>query len=73
MNPLRDEFLSEEDLDLKNMTEAEVDAWWTAWLEMAQVTNEADCHAYSHGVFEHEPPWPPVRLVSSGRPDAISL
>jgi len=52
---MRDEFLSEEDLDLKNLTEAELYAWWDLWLEMAQASNDLDVHLYSHGVFREEP------------------
>jgi hypothetical protein len=52
---MRDEFLSEEDLDLKMMTEEELYAYWNAWLEQAQGTNDADAHTYSHGVFLYEP------------------
>jgi hypothetical protein len=55
--PLRDEFLSEEDLDLKNLTDEELDAYWTLWLKRAQATNDQDRHTYSHGVFTVEPPW----------------
>jgi len=55
--PLRDEFLSEEDLDLKALTDEEIEALWTAWLEQAQATNEQDRLEYSHGVFLREPPW----------------
>jgi len=55
MTFLRDEFLSEEDLDLQSLTEAELDAMWTAWLLAAQITNDEDRHAYSHGVFTCEP------------------
>ncbi len=51
----RDEFLSEEDLDLKNLTHDELIAWWNEWLLMAQATNDQDQHTYSHGVFRHEP------------------
>ncbi len=54
---MRDEFLSEEDLDLKNLSPGERNALWTAWLKQAQRTNERDRHLYSHGVFSHEPPW----------------
>lgn len=54
---IRDEFLSEEDLDLRNMTDEEVEAVWTAWLEQAQITNDRDETLYSHGVFLREPPW----------------
>ena len=53
----RDEFLSEEDLDLKFLTGEELETVWNAWLEQAQFTNEEDRHTYSHGVFLSEPPW----------------
>lgn len=52
---LRDEFLSEEDLDLKNMTREELFAYWNMWLEQAQATNDKDKHLFSHGVFTREP------------------
>ncbi len=55
MEPLRDEFLSEEDLDLRNLSEEELIAYWNLWLEQAQATNDLDQHAYSHGVFEVAP------------------
>ena len=57
MIQIRDEFLSEEDLDLKQMTDEEIETVWTAWLEQAQSTNEEDKFTYSHGVFLREPPW----------------
>lgn len=50
-----DHFLSEEDLDLRNMSPEELTAYWNLWLEQAQVTNELDRQEYSHGVFRHEP------------------
>lgn len=53
---LKDEFLSEEDLDLRNLSEEELDSVWTAWLYQAQATNDLDEDLYSHGVFEREPP-----------------
>ena len=52
---MRDEFLSEEDLDLRNLTKEELYAYWNAWLFQAQSTNDADAHLYSHGVFDREP------------------
>ena len=55
MNGIRDEFLSDEDLDLRNLTQAELEQYWNLWLEQAQATNDLDAHTYSHGVFEHEP------------------
>ena len=70
MNPLRDEFLSEEDLDLRNLSEAELLAVWDAWLVQAQATNEADAHEYTHGVFASDPPprvqTPPDPRVGAG-------
>jgi hypothetical protein len=53
--PLRDEFLSEEDLDLRAMTEEELLAYWDLWLRQAQATNDLDRHTYSHGVFSGAP------------------
>jgi hypothetical protein len=41
---MRDEFLSEEDLDLRNLSWEELLAWWNEWLRAAQATNEADQH-----------------------------
>jgi hypothetical protein len=52
---LRDEFLSDEDLDLRTMTEAELYAYWDMWLRQAQATNDLDRHTYSHGVFRSAP------------------
>lgn len=51
MNPTRDEFLSEEDLDLRKLTEEELYLYWNAWLYQAQSTNDLDANYYSHGVF----------------------
>ena len=48
---IRDEFLSEEDLDIRNMSEKELYAYWDQWLKQAQITNESDENTYSHGVF----------------------
>jgi len=58
MDRIRDEFLSEEDLDLRNLSEEELIAYWNMWLEQAQITNDIDKNSYSHGVFtliRHEP------------------
>jgi hypothetical protein len=55
VNQLRDEFLSEEDLDLRNVSDEELFAYWNLWLEQAQATNGQDQHTYSHGVFTLEP------------------
>jgi len=49
------EFLSEEDLDLTNLSWDELVAVWNQWLRQAQSTNDADQFLYSHGVFRDEP------------------
>jgi hypothetical protein len=53
---VRDEFLSEEDLDLRHLSDAELAAYWDLWLRQAQATNEADANVYSHGVLLKSPP-----------------
>lgn len=53
--PVEDRFLSEEDLDLANLSWEELIAVWNAWLRQASATDEADAHLYSHGVFTTEP------------------
>lgn len=55
MTEIRDEFLSEEDLDLRNLSQEELIAYWNLWLHQAQVTNDLDEDLYSHGVFERDP------------------
>lgn len=52
---LRDEFLSEDDLMLKDLTWEELLAWWNEWLRQAQITNDQDRDSYSHGVFDSDP------------------
>ncbi len=54
---MSERFLSDEDLDLRNVSWSELLAWWDLWLRQAQATNEADAHLYSHGVFRVEPGW----------------
>jgi hypothetical protein len=63
---LHDEFLSEEDLDLRNLSQDELVAYWNLWLEQAQVTNDLDEALYSHGVFERDPT--PLAQASRGNP-----
>jgi len=55
MREMRDEFLSEEDLELQDLSDEELFAYWDFWLEQAQATNDLDRHTYSHGVFATEP------------------
>lgn len=51
----RSEFLSEEDLDLQNLSWEELMAVWNQWLRQAQTTNDADRDSYEHGVFMTAP------------------
>ena len=51
MKAPQDAFLSEEDLDFRNMTDEELLAHWDAWLLQAQATNDQDQDTYTHGVF----------------------
>jgi hypothetical protein len=48
-----DQFLSEEDLDLRNLSDTELVVYWNLWLAQAQITNDADQNEYSHGVFQN--------------------
>ena len=57
--PIGDAFLSEEDLDLQNLSDEEFWAWLEVWFEAAQASNDLDEHSYSHGVFEYEPGYDP--------------
>lgn len=42
--------LSEDDLNLRELTDDELVRAWDLWFDLAQATNEWD-PAYSHGVF----------------------
>ncbi len=55
MNDRLEEFLSEEDLDLRNLSDEEFDAWWWLWFRLAQATNDRDEATSSHGVFDRDP------------------
>ena len=55
MSDLRDEFLSEEDLDIANLTDEELATYWLLWLHQAQATNDEDAALYEHGVFDRDP------------------
>jgi len=55
MSERRDEFLSEEDLDLENLSDEELEVYWRLWLTQAQATNDLDRACYSHGVFDRDP------------------
>lgn len=66
MTDPRDEFLSEEDLDLQSLTEEELIAYWNLWLQQAQSSNDLDEALYSHGVFERDPAVPGAQDDSPG-------
>ena len=63
---IQDEFLSQEDLDLRNLSQEELIAYWNLWLHQAQASNDLDRDLYSHGVFEREPREEGVRSQVSG-------
>lgn len=44
------QMLSEDDLNLKDMTDEELDLAWDLWFDLAQATNDFD-PPYTHGVF----------------------
>lgn len=48
---MHDEFLSEEDPDLRSLSWEELMAYWNEWLLQAQATNQWDAEEYSHGVM----------------------
>lgn len=47
----RDQFLSEEDLDLASLTWEELLLWWDLFLRQAQASNDLDVDEYSHRVL----------------------
>ncbi len=64
--------LSDDDLNLKDMSDEELAAAWDLWFDLAQSTNDAD-PPYTHGVFVNLG-WEDVALadeeVPSGTPPA---
>ena len=44
------QMLSDDDLDLRGMSDEELDAAWDLWFTLAQTTNDDD-PPYTHGVF----------------------
>ncbi len=52
------EMLSEDDLNLKDMTPEELDLAWDLWFDLAQATNDFD-PPWTHGVFVLCEPLPP--------------
>ena len=54
--------LSEDDLNLRDMSADELDAAWDLWFDLAQTTNDSD-PLYTHGVFAHGDERQPEDLV----------
>ena len=52
------QMLSEDDLNLRELSDEELDLAWDLWFDLAQTTNDWD-PPYSHGVF--------VNLVTGSR------
>lgn len=44
------QMLSDDDVNIRQMTRDELDAAWDLWFDLAQSTNDADPE-YEHGVF----------------------
>ena len=57
------ELLSEDDLNLKDMTPEELDAAWDLWFTLAQATNDFD-PPWTHGVLVNCE-WPPAQRPTS--------
>jgi hypothetical protein len=47
--------LSEDDGNLRDLSDEELALAWDLWFDLAQTTNDAD-PPYSHGVFQLAPP-----------------
>lgn len=64
------EMLSEDDLNLKDMTDEELGRAWDLWFTLAQATNDFD-PPYTHGVFvlSHLDPEPPPAEAEADRGD----
>jgi hypothetical protein len=57
--------LSEDDLNLREMTAEELEKAWDLWFDLAQATNDFD-PPYTHGVFV------PVGAGRRSMPDGVS-
>lgn len=68
------EMLSEDDLNLKDMTDEELGRAWDLWFTLAQATNDFD-PPWTHGVFvlshlDPEPSLPAEAQDDRGEPGA---
>jgi hypothetical protein len=55
--------LSDDDLNLRDLSDEELDRAWDLWFDLAQVTNDAD-PAHTHGVFVRATPTPSHRSAT---------
>jgi hypothetical protein len=46
--------LSDDDVNLRELSEEELDLAWDLWFDLAQATNDDD-PPYTHGVFQRVP------------------
>ena len=60
--------LSEDDLDLRTLSDEELAMAWDLWFDLAQVTNDPD-PAYAHGVFQLVPREPDAASATASRRD----
>ena len=60
--------LSDDDLNLKDMSDEELAAAWDLWFDLAQTTNDSD-PPYTHGVFVNLT-WDDVAPLPPEDPDA---
>jgi hypothetical protein len=63
------QMLSEDDLNLRSMSDEQLEAAWDLWFDLAQETNAFD-PAYSHGVLVGWTPGPPRPTRVPARPSA---
>ena len=61
------QMLSEDDLNLRSMSDEDLEAAWDLWFDLAQETNAFDL-AYSHGVLVGWTPGPLARTHVPARP-----
>ena len=65
--------LSDDDVNLDQMSDEELEAAWDLWFDLAQTTNDSD-PPYTHGVLAYVPTggstkeWPATRPPVSDKP-----
>ena len=66
------QMLSEDDLNLRSMSDEELEAAWDLWFDLAQETNAFD-PAYSHGVLVGWTPGRDTRPIMTARAASVGL